>query len=395
VDDHELGRRIAYWRNRRGMTQRIFADRLGRSKSLVVKIEGGARSAGRLAMLDLICDVLQVDLSTLIGQEPDRRAEICLDNAEVERIQSALEHYSLAPPADPPNPDAVARRVEHAWAAFEFADYDMASLVLPALIEDAQEAHSAIGDEFTGRALTEVYQLTASTLRKLGEYRLAWLAGDRGMALARQTSDVATIAATGFRIANALLSMGRSSQAHALNVALAESLQPETNTEANRALYGHVLMQGAIAAATAGDQAAVRDLTKEASNAARHVTPVNNHYRLAFSPTNVLLHEVGSLLALGEGGRAIETANTIGEGSLRMLRRERRAAFLVDIARAHSQTGNRDEAARKLLEAETLASREVHCRPLAQATIADLLRRSRDAPPLLLAQLAERSGVHI
>jgi transcriptional regulator with XRE-family HTH domain len=79
------------------MTQRIFADRLGRSKSLVVKIEGGARSAGRLAMLDLICDVLQVDLSILIGQEPDRRAEICLDNAEVERIQSALEHYPLAP----------------------------------------------------------------------------------------------------------------------------------------------------------------------------------------------------------------------------------------------------------------------------------------------------------
>lgn len=112
-------------------------------------------------------------------------------------------------------------------------------------------------------------------------------------------------------------------------------------------------------------------------------------------PTNVLLHEVGALLALGEGGRAIEIANMIDEGSVRVLRRERRAALLVDIARAHSQIGNRDDAVRKLLEAETVASREVHCRPLAQATIADLLRRSNKTPPLVLVQLAERSGVHV
>lgn len=85
----------------------------------------------------------------------------------------------------------------------------------------------------------------------------------------------------------------------------------------------------------------------------------------------------------------------IDRESLRMLRRERRAAVLVDVARAYSQIGNRDEALRKLLEAETVASREVRCRPVAQATVADLLRRSRDAPPLVLAQLAERCGVQL
>jgi transcriptional regulator with XRE-family HTH domain len=396
LDDRELGQRIAYWRRRRGLTQVIFADRLGRSQSLVVKIESGVRSAGRLSTLDLICEILRIDLSTLLGEEPARRVQICLNDAEVERIQLALEQYPLTPKnVTPSNLDALRRQVEHAWAAFEFADYDIVSIALPALIEDAQQAHSVLESDLSGLLLAEVYQITASTLRKLGEHSLAWLAGDRGMALARQNGDVATVVATGFRIANALLSMGRSRQAQTLNVSLAESLQSELSDESRRALYGHVLMQAAMAAAAAGDQSSVRDLTDEATDAARFVSPGSNHYRLAFSPTNVLLHEVGALLALGEGGRAIEVANTIDEESLRMLRRERRAALLVDIARAHSQIGDRDDAVRKLLEAETVASREVRCRPLAQATVYELLRRSRDTPSLALAQLAERSGVHI
>jgi transcriptional regulator with XRE-family HTH domain len=396
LDDRELGQRIAYWRRRRGLTQEIFADRLGRSKSWVEKVERGARSAGKLATLDLICEVLRIDLASLIGEEPKRRAAICLTDAEVERIQSALERYPLQPRDDPP-PDltAVRRQLEHAWTAFEFADYDIVSLVLPGLIEDAQHTHSAQEDEPSGQVLTEVYQIAASTLRKLGEHSLAWLAGDRGIALAQHNGNTASVVATGFRIANALLSMGRSQQAQTLNVSLAESLQPETHGEAERALYGHVLMQAAIAAATTGDHAAVRDLTIEAAEAARYVSPGSNHYRLAFNATNVLLHQVNALLALGEGGRAIEVAAEIDEEHLRMLRRERRAALLVDIARAYSQIGSRDEAVRKLVEAETVACREVRCRPVAQATIADLLRRSRNAPPLGLAQLAERSGVHI
>ena len=44
MDDGETGRRIAYWRERRGMTQQLFGDRIGRSKSWVEKVEAGTRS---------------------------------------------------------------------------------------------------------------------------------------------------------------------------------------------------------------------------------------------------------------------------------------------------------------------------------------------------------------
>jgi hypothetical protein len=135
------------------------------------------------------------------------------------------------------------------------------------------------------------------------------------------------------------------------------------------------------------------DLIAEASDVARFVTPGSNHYRLAFEPLNVALHEVAALVALGENGRAVEVADAISGEQLRMLRKERRAALLVDTARACSQAGKRDEALRRLLIAEQVAASEVRCRPVAQTTIADMLHRSHGMPTLALARLAERAGV--
>lgn len=221
MQDRELGRRIAYWRRRRGLTQLIFADRIGRSKSWVVKVEGGARSAGRLPILDAICDVLQVDLSTLVGQEPPRETELCIADSEVEQIQSALEQYRLGPESDSSiSLAALKRGTVHAWSGFEAADYQIVSAVLPSLIENGQQGYGSAKDDF-GPVLAEIYQLAASTLRKLGENSLAWLAGDRGMSIASENGDAALIAATGFRVANALLSMGRPRQAQSLNTTLA------------------------------------------------------------------------------------------------------------------------------------------------------------------------------
>jgi hypothetical protein len=287
----------------------------------------------------------------------------------------------------------VRRQLDHVWAAFEFADYQVMGATLPGLLDDAQEAHAALGSGQSARLLAEVYEVIASTLRKLGEYALAWLAGDRGVSVAQQAGDLAAVAASGFRIANALLSMGRPGQALDLNVSLADQLEPECGTEELRALYGHVMLQGAMAAAALGEQGRAGELIAEAGEVARFVTPGSNHYRLAFEPVNVDVHEVGTLVVLGDNGRAVEVADAIGGDRLRMLRKERRAALLVDTARACSQAGQRDEALRRLLVAEEIAAPEVRCRPLAQATIADLLHRCQGTPPLALTRLAERAGV--
>src|SRR5215469_9355360 len=142
MDDRELGRRIGYWRRRRKLTQAVFADRIGRSKSWVEKVERGERSADRLSVLDPICEVLQIHLSTLIGEEPGRRTPVCLDGGEMERIRSALERYSFSTKEDTPDLAALRRKLYHLWASFEFANYQVMGARLPGLLNGAQAAHA-------------------------------------------------------------------------------------------------------------------------------------------------------------------------------------------------------------------------------------------------------------
>jgi hypothetical protein len=134
-------------------------------------------------------------------------------------------------------------------------------------------------------------------------------------------------------------------------------------------------------------------MVNEARSIASHVNDQANHHMLAFGPTNVGLHYVAALVNLGEGGLAVEIAAGLDPAGIGMLRRERRATHLIDMARGYSQWGKRDQALEKLLEAERLAPREVNCRPVARNLISNMLDRSRGTAPTSLQLLAERSGV--
>jgi transcriptional regulator with XRE-family HTH domain len=96
LNDAELGARIAYWRERRGVTQRLLADRIARSKSWVEKVEAGTRSANRLPILLTICTELRLDLQVLIGRAPQRDTRECIDDVQVETIRRALERYDIS-----------------------------------------------------------------------------------------------------------------------------------------------------------------------------------------------------------------------------------------------------------------------------------------------------------
>jgi transcriptional regulator with XRE-family HTH domain len=397
MDDRELGTRIAYWRERRGMTQLLLADRIGRSKSWIEKVEAGRRSANRLPILQAMCEELRIDLPVLIGNDLPRDARGCVDDIQVELIRASLERYdgisSEIPDAFSVDVQRMRRQISYIWSAFELADYQVVSRALPDLLLEAQCSYTTTRTRETAGILAEVYQIAASTLRKLGEYELAWLAADRGVALAEREGDPIIAALTGFRVANALTSMGRAKASFELNIAYASRLQPMCRSAAIRSLYGHILLQAAMAAASGGDATGVRDMIHAAKGVARHVPEHANHYRLSFGPVNVGMHHVAALVTLGEGGVAVEVGLSIAEPGIRALRRERRATYLIDVARGYNQSGRRGEALQRLLEAEALAPREVNCRPVARSTIEDLIHRSRGNPSIPLRSLAERSGV--
>jgi transcriptional regulator with XRE-family HTH domain len=399
MDDGETGRRIAYWRERRGMTQQLFADRIGRSKSWVEKVEAGTRSVDKLSVIEVICEVLRIDLPVLIGRELPRDTDQCLDNTEVEAIRAALERYEGltagpgAPAEEPPAVDQLRQRVDYLWLAFEAADYEIVGRALPDVLRDSKRAHIAFRQSASAQVLAETYQITASTARKLGEFDLAWIAGDRGIAVAEEAADHLLTATAAYRVANALLAMGRVDAAYALNVSVAGRLEPKLETKADRSVYGTMLLQAAIASARKGDNRDTRDLIREAHEVASRVGPARNDYHTAFGPVNVGIHRVSALVELGEGGSAVEAAAVVPREDLGQLPRERRANHLVDVARGYSQWGKREESLTTLLGAEQLAPAEVRCRPMARATITDLVHRSRGTTPALLRDLADRAGV--
>ncbi|MEK8109413.1 helix-turn-helix domain-containing protein [Micromonospora sp. M12] len=64
-----IGRRVAYLRVRRRLSQQSFADRLGKSKSWVDKVERGVRSLERVSTIRDVAAVLRVDVAALLGRD--------------------------------------------------------------------------------------------------------------------------------------------------------------------------------------------------------------------------------------------------------------------------------------------------------------------------------------
>jgi transcriptional regulator with XRE-family HTH domain len=199
----EIGRRVAQWRVRRNLNRRQFAERCGRSLSWVDKVESGERGLLRLPMLERVTEVLHVSVETLTDISEVRQAGHCLDLFEVSAIRGALQSYQaisrvfVPPPpemSEPPNLDQLSQQVTYVWTVFQNAHWPLLGTALPQLLTTAQTAVAAYpGADDQGRRartlLSQAYQVTASTLGKLNEVELAWLAAERGFTLAEETSD--------------------------------------------------------------------------------------------------------------------------------------------------------------------------------------------------------------
>ena len=410
VEELPIGRRVAYWRGRRKMSQQVFADRLGKSKSWVDKVERGVRRLDKFSVVYEIADVLQLDVALLLGKDPDRRdgTTTCMDQVEVEDMRAALERYDQISaffymPPEPPPLEAMRKSVSHAWLSYQHAKYSVLGKSLPKLLREAQAADIGYTGSDQGREaahlLSQVYQIVSSVLRKIGEHDLSWLAADRAIAVSQRAGDPLLAGTATYRVALALLALGRARPALEVNVNIANRLAPGTGgepiTPERLSVYGMLLLQGAMAAARLGDSATVRDLIGGASEAARLMGGEGNHYWTNFGPTNVELHRAAAAVELGEGRQAIDIHDRLNPESFLTLLPERRAHHYIDISRGLAQVGDVARASEMLLEGDRLAPSEIRCRPIAHEVLSDVLRRTRGTPPPAVAELAEHMGVGV
>ncbi|MFI7209830.1 helix-turn-helix domain-containing protein [Micromonospora maritima] len=390
-----VGRRVAYWRGRRRLSQKVFADRLGKSKSWVDKVERGVRSLDKLSTLQEIARVLRIDTAALVGQDT-APVQAKRHGDGVERIRAALSRYEIPLGKLAGRPvlpvERVLRDVEYAWTTFRHARYPQVVDLAPDLLINAQRTD--VHDRGSGRGpLVEAYRVTAALLVKLGDAELAWLAVDRAMLAA--SGDRELVAAAAVQLGQVLRALGRAREAKPVMLTAAYRIAPpviEHGAPVELSLCGTLLIQASLAAAQDGNESAAGELLDEAAGMAQQVGDGCDHHCTAFGPTAVDVARAAVAVENGDTDEALawhEKATT--RSSWRWLPVEHRAAHLLDVARAYLHSGDVGNAARMLTEAERTAPSEITHRPAARDILAEVVRDPR--APTTIAKLAATLGV--
>jgi transcriptional regulator with XRE-family HTH domain len=401
VDDATpLGERIAYYRRRRGLSQVKLAGLLGRSESWLSQVERGVRSIDRISVLTQVAAALNVPVTELSpdplvqehgGEHPTVRAvRLALSD------QGALALlFGLPAGSKPLGLAGLRAKAARAWELTHASRYEELGELLPSLILDCEAACRRLTGADRRAAFqvaADAYQAVAATMSKLRQVDAAWVAGDRSIAAAERGEAPLLAAAGAFRIAHGFLSGGQTAEAlrTALSAAAALEDQVPDGPPELVALWGALNQAAAVIATRASEEDTARGCMRKAEDAARRIGADRNDFETEFGPTNVALHAVGIAVELGDAGEALRRAATVDAAGLSI---ERRARFLLDVARAYAQRRKVADTVRVLEEAEALTPEQVRSHPMVREMVRDLLRGERRSVNPALRALAQRVGV--
>lgn len=403
-DQLSIGERIAFYRRRRGLSQAVLADLVGRTEDWLSKIERGERDIRRLDVLADLARALRVTLGDLLGEpvlmeEQDKRDDVpAIRDALMapRRLSRTLFSSAMSPEYIDPQP--VRQLVEGAWSSYQKGDLGRVVTALPGLIKTTQAMEAASSDDSgykrTCAAISaRVHHLAATTLSKIGEADLAWIAAERAMQAADDSDDPLVLASAARSGTHALLAVGRFDDALELGDVAARWLLPRMaeGDPAALSLYGMLYLRTAVAAARHQDRTTANDLLGHAKTAADQLGVDANHWQTGFGPTNVELHRLSAALDLGDVSQVIETAPRVNVDHLPV---ERQVTHLIDFARALSLLAKDDDALQVLLQAEQKSPTIVRHNTMVREVVRSMYRRApaTASKSSALLALAERCG---
>jgi hypothetical protein len=146
----------------------------------------------------------------------------------------------------------------------------------------------------------------------------------------------------------------------------------------------------AIAAARDNERTAAQQRITQARHLAQRIGEDRNDFGTEFGPINVEIHAVAVAVELGDAGMALDLAETI---DLTPMSDERKARFLIDVARAQIMRRQIGEALRSLEQAEQLTPEQTRALNSAREVAYDLVQLAGSRPGPELKALAERFGI--
>jgi len=391
-----LGRRIAAERHRRGLSQPELARLLGRSVAWVSQVERGVRKIDRMSVLETVATALEVPLYELAAEAPVVAAvtEEPPGAAGLRLVLSGA--HALRAMLDGRHPAALSTlrtRSRKAWELTHAGQYTDLADLLRGLVLDLETAARALPEAQRAEVfelMAATYQACSAALAKLSEPEAAWIAADRAMAAAERAGNPLLVAAGAFRLVHVFIAARHYDQAEETARTAADGLQSRADDGDPQAmsLWGGLTLQRAVIASRVNDPEAAYVHLERAAQVASRLGEGRNDYNTEFGPANVGLYEIAVAVELGDAGRALRAAASVDTTGLSA---ERRARMLIDVARAHAQRRQVDDAVSVLRQAEDITPEQIRAHDRVRQLISDLMAM-QDPPSTELRDLAERIG---
>jgi transcriptional regulator with XRE-family HTH domain len=388
-----VGANIRTARKMRGMTLQQLADATHISVASLEKYESGGRNPSTRAVLD-IAKALRVGTDQLNGQPYMNGTEA---DDGVQAVIPDLRRIMLtydAPedlPARPRSLPELEAELERVSAMRRDGQYVPMGQMLPQLLTEL--THTAL-DAAPGREQEQAYWLLARAYRaanslahKLGYHDLSMTAIERVRWAAARSGDPLMDVIGGYLLLGAMLRQGAWRPATRLMTRLETQVHQIASgqwDDQTRGMLGSVVLKRAAARARQGDiDGSMRAIEEAEEIAAACGGRDLVVHETAFGPSNIRIHEVHSLLEIGDAVTAVARAQApLGDSGAPFeppadLPGERRSHHFIDLAAAQLATGDRSGALASLQEAKSIAPNHTRFHPTVRSTAATLVRTSR------------------
>lgn len=398
----ELGRTLRRLRRLASLTQEELAERAGVSVDVVRQLEQGRKHSARLPTLHALANGLGVELTTLLGDPPAVASSGENDGPRFVAVRRAIMPVLGGPEPEVPGDDfsleRLRERIAAGWTQYHSAEFDTVMEALPDLIADARTATASADGEVRRAgfgALGKALQLAGHVAVRMGKTDLALIGLERAIEAAGQAGDPLLVPMIVNSTAWTYQRQGRLDDALGIALRHADDLVGEgrLDTADGLKVWGALTMSAATSAARSGDYeraaAMMETAEKEAARVAKLPDGGDNRMVSVFSPSSVRIERVRLAVQYGHPQDALALAK--GMRLSKDTPPSWRTWLLLDVARAHTDTGDAAGAVKTLESLRRVAPTWMQHHTLAVAIVRDLWTLPNH--PAELRALAEFLGV--
>ncbi|MFJ2671975.1 MULTISPECIES: helix-turn-helix domain-containing protein [unclassified Streptomyces] len=401
MNEH-LGYKLRRARKLAGLTQEGLAGRADVSVDVIRQLEQRRKGSARLPTLHALSEGLGVELTSLLGDPPGVPS-----NGEGDPPQMVALRRAIMPPLYAPAPEPVGvetltvellrAEIADAWTLYHDAEFGRLMEILPGVIADARQTASVGTDQKRAggqAALGKALQLGGHLSIRMGKTDLALSSLERAIAAADASSDPLLGPMIANSVAWAYQRQNRLDDAIAVALHAADQVKSTHFDDAEGVkVWGGLTMSAATSYARSRDyeraDTMMRAAEREAVRVGRMPTAEDSRMVSVFSKSSVRIERVRLAVQFGHPEEALKLAK--GMRLSKDTPPSWRTWLLLDVARAHTDVGNADEAVKALESLRRFAPTWMRHHTLAVSIVEELWELPNR--PVGLRPIAEFLGV--